>query len=103
MNAGIGTIRLSARVELPAAAAGAHQLVFRNTHRVDASVYLVNALIPEDDIQITGQRRDPLQHELRLDYRVASASRWTRASRTAVGLGLVAVLVAMRGRSRRPL
>jgi hypothetical protein len=103
MNTGIGAIRLKAVTKLPAELAGAHRLYYRNTHRADASVYLVNALVPPEDIQITGQRRDTGQHELWLDYGVGSktGTPWARAWRIAGGLGLVAFLAGMRGRYRR--
>lgn len=66
---GEGTIRLQANAVVPPRPAGRHQLVFRNTHRQDVSVYLANAVMPSDDhLIVTGQRRDRDQRELTIDY-----------------------------------
>jgi hypothetical protein len=66
---GEGMIRLRSAVRLPRVPDGGHQLVFRNRHRPEVSVYLANALIPDgDQIAITAQRRDPNQRELTIDY-----------------------------------
>ena len=59
MRRGEGTIRLQAAATLPRLSTGAHQLLFRNSHHPDRSVYLANALVPEsDDVAVTAQRRD---------------------------------------------
>lgn len=101
MNAGVGTIRLRAAANIPAGASGRHQLAYFNDHRPAMSVYLVNALIPEDPrIHITGQRRDPAQHRLTLDYDVTTRSRWARASWLLAGLASVGLLAVTR-RPRR--
>lgn len=72
MRRGEGVIRLRATARPPAASSGRHRLSFANTHRSDISVYLINALIPTDDrIRITGQSRDMLQHEFKMDYAVS--------------------------------
>lgn len=72
MRMGLGTIRLRASAAM-AGGAGRHQLVYRNTHWPEKSVYLVNALVPGNArIQLRAQRRDRAQHGLTLDYRVAS-------------------------------
>ncbi len=72
---GVGTIRLRATVDTPAAE-GPHALVYRNVHWPGLSVYLANALVPDDPaIEITRQSRDPLQHELRIDYRIAGGQK----------------------------
>jgi hypothetical protein len=68
---GEGTIRLRSVIRVPRAAAGDHQLVFRNRHRPEVSVYLANALLPDGDrVAITAQRRDPDQRDLTIDYTV---------------------------------
>jgi hypothetical protein len=101
MTAGVGTIRLRATANLTAAASGRHQLSYVNGHRSETSVYLVNALIPEDPrIQIAGQRRDPAQHRLTIDYDVTTHSAWARASWLLAGLAAVGLLTVTR-RSRR--
>ena len=72
MALGVGTIRVRGTATVAAVSAGAHQLVYLNTHKPETSVYLVNALVPSDQhIQIAGQRRDVAQRGLTLDYRVA--------------------------------
>jgi hypothetical protein len=43
----------------------------QNNHKNDFSVYLVNALLPASrNIEITGQRRDPLQRGIQLSFNV---------------------------------
>src|SRR5438105_14207139 len=71
MSAGTGVIRIEAR---PAwtAVPGRHSLFYRNNHRPDLGIYLVNALVPASRrFEITSQHRDPLQREFRLDFTVA--------------------------------
>jgi hypothetical protein len=73
MSLGLGTIRLRATAKIRAATAGRHQVAFLNTHQPESSVYLVNALIPENSrIQLGEPRRDIAQHGLTLDYTFAS-------------------------------
>jgi len=69
MSAGVGTIRIEARARWTLAP-GSHWLFFRNNHRRDCGVYLVNALVPASpEIEITAQQRDPLQREIRVGFR----------------------------------
>ena len=101
MTAGVGTIRLRATANLTAGASGRHQLSYVNGHRSETSVYLVNALIPEDPrIQIAGQRRDPAQHRLTIDYDVTTHSAWARASWLLAGLAAVGLLAGARRAAR---
>ena len=68
MSAGIGVIRIEARAPWPGSA-GMHALRYRNDHRPDSSAYLVNALVPANPaIEITGQHRDTIQREIRLEF-----------------------------------
>jgi hypothetical protein len=68
LSAGTGTIRLEA-VARAVDARGPHRLIFRNGHRPDVGVYLVNALVPSSGhITVGDQRRDPLQRGIELDY-----------------------------------
>ena len=54
---------------------GPRPLYFRNDHHPEGSVYLVNALVPDDrHITVARQERDPRQHELRLEYDVRSTT-----------------------------
>ena len=69
MRRGEGTIRLQSAATLPRLSMGPHQLLFRNGHHPDRSVYLANALVPDsDDVAVTAQRRDVDQTELTIDY-----------------------------------
>ena len=69
MEAGEGTIRLSAAAGIARLAPGVHELVFRNDHLPKISVYLANALVPEDRaIHITRQSRDELQKQERIGF-----------------------------------
>jgi hypothetical protein len=97
MTAGTGAIRLRATANLPAGASGRHRLSYVNNHHSDMSVYLVNALVPEDPrIQIAGQHRDPAQHRLTLDYDVTTHSAWARTSWLLAGLAAVGLLAVAR-------
>ena len=71
MRNGEGIIRLRASAKIQQSSIGPHRLSFANTYRSDIGVYLINALIPSDGrIRITGQSRDTLQNEFRMDYKV---------------------------------
>lgn len=97
MRLGAGTIQVRATATVARAWFGHHQIAYSNAHRSDSSVYLVNALVPEDSrIQIAGQRRDRAQHGLSLEYTVAADVRW--ASLLVIGLAMVGAL----GVSRLP-
>ena len=66
---GEGTIRMQLAGSLPRLSAGSHQLLLRNRHNPDRSVYLANALVPRTaDVEVTAQRRDETQAELTIDY-----------------------------------
>jgi hypothetical protein len=72
---GDGTMHFQSRAVLPPLSAGAHRLLFRNSHRRDVSVYLANALVPESDqVAITGQERDGDQRELTIAFATRPAS-----------------------------
>ena len=71
---GEGTIRLHPAATFPRLSVGSHQLLFRNRHHPDRSVYLANALVPESDqVAVTAQRRDGDQRDLTIDYVVRAA------------------------------
>lgn len=95
MKEGIGAIRLHLAAAAALGAADAHQLIFRNDHMPELGVYMANALVPTTDaIKITGQRRDALQHELRVAFRTPSADardwpRWTGVSLFGLCLALL--------------
>ena len=70
MRDGLGTIRMHAS-GIMEAGAGRHQLSFLNNHRPDTSVYLVNALVPEDkQVSLGAAIRDPRQREFRTEFTV---------------------------------
>ncbi len=75
MQDGEGTIRLRAVAKVRRLRTGAHELIFRNQHLPEISVYLANALAPDTRIiHITRQARDERQQEYRLLFEVDSAS-----------------------------
>ena len=98
MRRGEGVIRLESSAPLQPLAAGSHQLLFRNGHHPESSVYLANALVPESErVAVRAQRRDGEQRELTIDYSLqAGPSRATRAwllGSLAVGTLLVGILL----------
>ncbi len=89
MSQGTGVIRLRATGRIPATGAGRHEISFRNNHRPEGSVYLVNALVPSNPrIQIADQQRDHAQHELLMTYTVASRAPPLRSFALIAGLVL---------------
>jgi len=105
MRRGEGTIRIQSTATLTRLSIGPHQLLFRNRHHPDRSVYLANALVPDSDkVAVTAQRRDVDQRELIIDYVVAAAP---ATSTAMLLLGTVAAAMALSGlrmrasRSRR--
>ena len=114
MSLGTGTIRLQANAKLRAVADGNHRVIYRNTHRPEWSVYLANALVPDDDrVEIFDQHRDSAQRELAIDYRVLPAgprptSAWLIAVVALTGGAGVSISAALvrrgrRNRSARPI
>jgi len=96
MREGVGSLRIQTSALLESAAPGRHRLDFVNGHQPSGSVYLVNALVPDDPhVRITAQRRDPEQRSLSIDYEV-SGSDWGRRMSYAGGLVVAAVLIAVR-------
>jgi hypothetical protein len=92
MSAGTGTIRLRAAATTTTNTSGRHTIKYVNNHHPDTSVYLANALVPADrQITIAGQRRDPLQQTLTLEYAVAYGRR-SRALALVAGLALVGIV-----------
>jgi len=70
---GLGVIRIKASAAVHSLAAGRHTISLTNVHLPAISVYLVNALVPEDRrIKITQQTRDELQKNYRLEFMVSS-------------------------------
>ena len=81
MRRGEGTIQLQSTAILPRLPLGPHQLMFRNRHHPDRSVYLANALVPDtDEVAVTAQRRDGDQTELTINYVLRAAPARSRAA-----------------------
>jgi hypothetical protein len=78
MMNGEGTMRLEAVAAIPRLSGGTHRLRYRNSHRSDIAVYLVNALVPASDrVAVVAQRRDVDQRDVTIEY-VLQADRATR-------------------------
>jgi hypothetical protein len=75
MREGMGTIHLSAHGVHGVSLAGSTRLAFRNDHAPEGSVYLVNALVPDDRaVAVVRQERDWLQRSARIVYDVRPGS-----------------------------
>jgi hypothetical protein len=69
MELGEGTIQLRLFATIPSLPSGPHEIRFQNNHLPAISVYLVNALLPENKtIRITRQIRDRLQTDYHLQF-----------------------------------
>ena len=100
MRDGSGTIQLRAAGNVEGVSAGRRRLDFRNNHQPEMSVYLANALIPEDaDLHVAGQTRDPRQQGVRIEYDVRP--RWR--ARLLWLLVAAAALSTLMVRRARPL
>lgn len=98
MRSGTGTIRLHAAGSVTPSA-GRHSLEFVNNHRPETSVYMVNALVPEDSgIDIMSQTRDPRQREFRAEYDVTSE--WLGYV-TLLALGTAGAVLAKKRRNEK--
>lgn len=96
MRSGTGTIRLHAAGSVEVGA-GRHLVEIINNHRPETSVYMVNALVPEDSgIDIVSQNRDPRQREFRAEYEVTSEF---VGYVMLLGLGTAGVVFAVRRRN----
>jgi hypothetical protein len=96
MREGVGAVRLRAAGSVDPVAAGRRRLLFRNNHHPAGSVYLANALVPDDEgIGVAAQTRDPLQREVRVDYDVAP-QRSVRLLWLLRGLAVMLLLIGAR-------
>jgi hypothetical protein len=115
LKAGVGVIRLTLWADGSLRNAGEHQTLFRNNHLPKLSTYLANVLVPTSEgIRITGQQRDALQQELRVNLHVNSADTpvplsiapvarplWPKVLMIISGLALViSICLALRLRHR---
>ena len=104
MRRGEGTIRLQSAATLPRVVSGFHQLLFRNRHHPDRSVYLANALVPEShEVSVTAQRRDVEQTELTIDYVVRAAPARPAAAWLVGGIAAATALSALLMRPLRSI
>lgn len=70
---GLGTLKLRATAPAEAAFSVRRDLYVRNAHLPESSVYMVNALLPDDRaIEVVKQVRDPRQSTSSIEYRVES-------------------------------
>jgi len=101
MRDGVGVIQLRAVGDVPADVVGRRHLYFRNNNQPGTSVYMVNALIPDDrDVGVIGQARDPRQREVRIEYSIGP--RWhVRLQWLLVGVAGLSVLTVLRRRKER--
>jgi len=101
---GEGTIRLELAALVSRLSIGFHQLLFRNRHHRDRSVYLANALLPETyRVEIAAQRRDANQSELTIDYVVRGAPATSTAGLLWGSIAALTVLSALLMRASRSL
>ena len=92
LRGGDSPIELRLTAAVPGLASGAHRVSFTNAYRRDIGVYLVNALVPDDDlITIERQRRQTDQRATTIDYTLSSTwsamvPLWIGAPTTAMWL-----------------
>lgn len=74
MREGLGEIHIEYSVALPSGG-GNHRLTLENHHQGRSSVYLVNALAPQDQaIRLVAQKRNARQSLYQVDYQQNSAA-----------------------------
>jgi hypothetical protein len=103
MSLGVGHFRLRTIAMFKGAAAGRHQLTVVNSHQPQRSIYVANALAPDDRrIEIVAQQRPRDQHAITIDFDVAGGSAVTRIVWLIGGLtSVVALACARRYRAMR--
>jgi hypothetical protein len=103
MRRGEGTIRLRSSATLAHLSTGPHQLLFRNSHHPDRSVYLANALVPTSDtVAVTAQRRDIDQTELTIDYVLGAPPEMSTAAWLLGSIAAAAVMLVLLTRRSGP-
>jgi hypothetical protein len=103
MMTGEGTMRLQAVAAMPRLSGGTHHLRYRNSHRSDIAVYLVNALVPASDrVAVASQRRDVDQRDVTVEYTLrADAATRIRGGVLVAIAGALIWLAASRHRRRQ--
>lgn len=100
---GMGTMRLEAIAIAGAIAPGRHAVGFRNQHRAETSVYLVNALLSRDGMAtVLSQQRDSRESRAQIEYDVAPTTApivWV----SVAGVTLIGLATFRRRRGIRPL
>jgi hypothetical protein len=88
---------------MPVLRPGSHQLAFTNAHLPDHSVYLANALVPENpQTSVTAQHRSHDQRALTIDFtQGAPPARAARAPLMATLAVATAVCIPLARRRRR--
>jgi len=105
LRAGDGAISIRADANLSRLPVGPHRLFFDNKNDAEHSVYLANALVPEDAaVGVTGQQRTGDQSELTIEFVVRETSaisrHWTWMG--LAGTFLLASTLTRRIRQSRP-
>jgi len=102
MRDGMGTIRLRAAGRVDADS-GTRTLVVENRHLPAASVYMINALLPDDRaIRVVSQVRDPQQSSARIEYQIGPGGIEEGAWLSIGALGLLALAAFRRQSMARP-
>jgi hypothetical protein len=98
MTEGMGTIRLRA-TGVADTWSGTRNLLVENRHLPAASVYMINALLPDDPgIAVVSQNRNGSQSSARIEYRVEE--RGTQLTSLAIGGLSLAALFIFRQRAQ---
>jgi len=102
MREGMGNIQLRATGRVNAGP-GTRRLYLQNRHLPAASVYMVNALMPDDRaITVVSQRRDPQQSSATIAYEMGPG-RIAQATWLSIGaIGLSALALFRRGATADP-
>jgi len=91
IRSGNGVISIRSDARLSRLSAGPHRVLFRNNFVADESVYLANALVPDDDrVAIVGQERRVDQSELTIAFNVRETD---PAGKRYMWCGLAGVLL----------
>ena len=99
LREGMGAIRVRATATIDGSVAGHRNLLLRNDHQPEKSVYLANALVPETaDVRIVSQSRDSRQRDLRIAYTVDPG--WpVKLVWLLAGFSLLAAVLVQRARA----
>jgi hypothetical protein len=98
---GVGVIQIRAIGGVVTDVRRRHHIYFRNNHEPGISVYLVNALAPDDgNVRVVAQTRNSSQQQARIDYDIGA--RWPAQVLWFVfGTGGLLMLAMVRPRRRR--